>query len=250
MLRRLRPEKVETKSMTTRSTLFLALWLATAGTAQTPVPFGGTSDLSDRLPRSGQYVVNLHPRFEPNSLSQLVESSELIVEGVVLANLPAFNYNPKIPISIETDSKIAVNSLVKGSVDGEGASFLLVQRGGKVGDLEIHAANTSIVKSGDRYILFLRRDRREIPDTRTSPPRYDAVGIWSGLVRIENDRVLFADTAASSLRQNDNSSVDDFKTLLVDTLHYRVPPRAEDRPALMWPFQPGDPRGELPAPRR
>ncbi len=230
--------------MSNRALLLLAFCVAMPGMAQTAGPFSRTQG-ADHLPRSGKYTITMHQELE-RSLSQLAESAELIVDGIVLANLPAFNYNPKISISIETDSTIAVNSTIKGAIEGGEAVFLLGQHGGRVGELEVEAVNSPIVKSGERYIFFLNRDEREIPDTGSKLPRYYVIGVWSGLVRVETGKVRFAETAESSLRQSENSSVDDFKALILDTLHHRVPIPVDKRPAMMWPFKLGDPRGVLP----
>ena len=215
--------------MSTWPTLLLVFSTAMIGMAQTPVPFSRTQE-ANHLPQSGKYTLTLDQEVE-YSLFRLAETAELIVDGTVIANLPAFNYNPEIAISIETDSRIAVNSTIKGSVEGGETFFLIGQRGGKVDELEIEVLDSPIVKSGERYIFFLRRDEREIPDTGSKLPRYYPVGTWSGLVRVEADKMRIAETAESALRQSDSSSVDDFKTLIQDTIHHRIPVPEHRRPA-------------------
>jgi len=227
---------------TERAIVLLVFSAGITAMAQTPVPFSPPPG-GDHLPRTGSFTITLHHDFE-RSLFQLAETAELIVDGTVIANLPAFNYNPEIAMSIETDSRIAVNATIKGSIENGASYFLLAQHGGEVGELEIKALNSPIVKSGERYIFFLRRDQRTIPDNGVKLPRYYSVGIWSGLLRVEADKVRIAETAESSLRQQDSASVEDFKKLILDTLNNRVPIPEHERPAEIM-FKPREePRAE------
>lgn len=220
---------MEIPMRTQQALLLLVFSTATTGIAQTPVPFSHAPG-ADHLPRDGKYTVDLHHDFE-RSLFQLAEKAELIVDGIVTANLPAFNYNPEIAMSIQTDSRIAVNSTITGSVENGELYFLLAQHGGKVGELEIEAVNSPIVKSGEQYIFFLRRGERTIPDHGIKLPRYYSVGIWSGLLRVEAGKVRIAETAESALRHEDSRSIDDFKALILDTINNRIPVPEHERPA-------------------
>jgi hypothetical protein len=217
--------------------LSLALLATTVAGAQTPAPFGRTAE-PDRLPRSGKYTVTQHQEVE-RSLEQLADSAHLIVDGTVLASFPATNVNPEIPLSIHTDSRVAVNSVLKGAVPDGKQLFLLTQEGGKVGDLDIEVANSSLVKSGERYLFFLRRSDRT--DNSVGLTRYFAIGTWSGMLKVEADRMRIAETSEDNLRARNGASVDDFKVLILDVLNNRVPVPEQDRPEAMM-FKPVEDR--------
>lgn len=230
--------------MSIRTTaLLLALCTAIVGAAQTPISQSRTAG-SDRSPRTGKYTITLEPSSEVFSLAQLVETADLIVDGTVTLTLPSVNYNPNRRTAIQTDSRISVNALIKGSVPDDKGFVLLAQEGGKLGELEIEAWRCPVVKPGVRYIFFLAPDERKLPTNDTGLSRYYAVGVWSGLVRVESNRVQFAEAADASLRQHDSTSVDDFVSLVLDTLHHRIMPPPSERPIVPWPLQPGDPRAQ------
>jgi hypothetical protein len=61
--------------------------------------------------------------------------------------------------------------------------------------------------------LFLQPDNRH-PLYAPATPRYNAVGFWSGLVKVTNERVNFLPDSAAALHDLDNMPVDDFLALV------------------------------------
>ncbi len=205
------------------SILLVVFCAATIAEAQTLVPAGrATGGPIDRSPLSGTVIVDLHPTTDVISLEQLVEAADLIVDGTVISGVPV-NYDPNRRTAIETHSRIAVNTLIKGSNPSSDKGFLiLAQEGGKIGHLEVVARYCPVVKSGERYIFFLGPDERELPPKEAGLARYYLMGIWAGLARVESNKVRFADHADEALRQSNDTPVEEFVSLLIDTLHHRA----------------------------
>jgi len=75
-----------------------------------------------------------------------------------------------------------------------GSSLFVVQEGGQAEKWEVMTHEVPLLKQEERYILFL------IPDHRATfydpgVPRYDAVGAWSGFVKVTDNKVRFLSNA-------------------------------------------------------
>src|SRR3984893_3254796 len=136
----------------------------------------------------GRVTATIEPWEEPGSLDMLIHMSRLIVDGTVSDVLPAVapNYDPDLPL-VETSSLVTVNEVLSAVAVPNPPSMPLfvVQEGGKAGKWEVVTPEAPLLQKGERYILFLGPD-----DWATfynpATPRYSAVGVWSGLVRVRN----------------------------------------------------------------
>lgn len=135
----------------------------------------------------------------------------MIVDGTVSLNEPAINTSKdRNNHIVETHSLIAVNSVINGTVPGNSANILLAQAGGRLGDWNETAPDDPLVLPGERYILFLVPDeRRSLPNT-AGVPRYAAVGIRAGRVKVTKGRIGFVGPSARGLHTYDGADVNTF----------------------------------------
>jgi hypothetical protein len=151
-------------------------------------------------------------------LDQLVYASQLIVVGTVAKVLPAFNPNPEHLSSVETNSLVSVTQALFDKPSLRTRTITLAQIGGKVGRCgEVVPADPS-VKAGEQYVLFLwDDDQKKVPNTSGSP-RYWAVGVWAGKVKIVNGKVRFLPDARAELHKYDDTEASAF----IETVTARI----------------------------
>ena len=125
-----------------------------------------------------------------------------------------------VPI-IETDSVVAINSILSGKVQDNAINIQMAQVGGKVGPWDEEEDGDQLVSAGERYILFLAPDKRA---TNTSGmPRYDVTGIWAGKIKVTNGAVKFATKCSPELHSFDGTDVNTFLTAVVEPSRARTP---------------------------
>ncbi len=164
------------------------------------------------------------------SLGQLVTMSRLIVDGTVAAVLPAIHSGPDNE-TVETHSRVLISEvLLHLELGADGLTrlvqtppagsytILLAQWGGKAAWRE-----DPLVKQGERYILFLTPDDRTEPPNTSRLPRYHAVGVWSGKVKVENGKVRILPSAAPSLREYDNTDLAAFIAVVRQWISLWIP---------------------------
>jgi hypothetical protein len=196
------------RSLRTRQVLTAGLFLWWAGSTEAQ-----TSGHRPRpVPPGGKVVMEVTPRGVPTSLRQLVDMSDVIVDGFVASVLPSFNPNQNADKpGAETHSIVAVSSVLSGAIPNRSTNIVVAQMGGKAGKWDVAIEGDTLPVQGERYILFLTNDdaRKEVPNT-TALPRYVVVGVWSGKVRVVNDRISFPAHASSTLQQNNSTDVSRF----------------------------------------
>lgn len=172
-----------------------------------------------KYPRSGDTVVELMPVSEPNSLEQLIRMSTLIVDGTVVSTLPPISttHHPTEP-AVETHSIVSVRTVLKGAAPGNAPKILPAQFGGRAGYWNVTAAGDPLIAANERYIFFLMDDtRKEVPNV-SGLPRYGAVGVWSGKVKVVEGKIVFRRRAYAGLHKYDNTDVNDFTQKIKDIL--------------------------------
>lgn len=155
-------------------------------------------------------TVILTPIDAPTSLEDMTNKADLIVDGIVATVLPSTSLSPENPYSIESDSVISVRKVLAGTLNSPNRTLTIAQMGGRVGAAEAVVADDPLVKSGEQYIFFLKRDDRTTVANTSGSPRYVVVGIWSGKPKVENGKVKFLDKAGSQLRARNETDVDAF----------------------------------------
>jgi hypothetical protein len=91
------------------------------------------------------------------SFTQLCGKADAIVDGVVETDASRLMPGPGRALSIETDFRIAVSRVLKGSIDT--SELVVSEKGGTVGELHL-IMNFPLLQTGNRYILFLYADKR------------------------------------------------------------------------------------------
>jgi len=183
--------------------------------------FAQSSARARRLPDGGKITVQVDPTSHPQSLIQLIRISNLIIDGAVTGALPAVNGSPngRTP-TIETDSVVTVNSVLKGTVPKNSPSILIEQVGGTWNQWQVTVNGDPMVAAGERYILFLQLDNRPGQASSTGMPRYCVAGVWSGKAKVTNGEVAFLPRAAAQLHTYDGSDVNTFLQVLSQTISH------------------------------
>ena len=173
----------------------------------------------------GRVTATIHPWEEPGSLDMLIHMSRLIVDATVSDVPPAVvpNINLDLPL-VETYALVTVNEVLSAvAIPGPTSlPLFVVQEGGMAGKWEVITPEAPLLQKGERYILFLAPDDRA---TFYNPatPRYNAVGVWSGMVSVQNGKVAFQPRAAAALHDNDNMTVEGFLALVRSRVAAIVP---------------------------
>lgn len=169
-----------------------------------PRPAHGAARLSI-TPMAGQV---------PATLEELSRRSSLIVDGTVKSTLPPRETSPR---ALETDAIVTVNRVLKGPVGVR--ETLISQRGGVRGELFVTPTQYSIVRPGERYILFLVEDRRPNIPAVEGMTRYLVTGIWSGLFLFENGNMRVKAEQPDSLRKRyEGLTVEQVTTAIAEAL--------------------------------
>lgn len=137
-------------------------------------------------PGVGLIKLNVMP--VPRSLKELVDSSSLIVEGVIGKVMPARGSGQTL---IETDSVVNIVQTLKGSAGNP--TIVISQAGGTVGDATGQPTQYSLVQAGERYILCLKEDNRTTVPPVAGSKRYGIVAAWSGLLFVGADGLMHTD---------------------------------------------------------
>jgi hypothetical protein len=174
-------------------------------------PYSSTTRAHAPNPTGRYELTNLNIANQVATLDQLVQGSDLIIDGTVHGVLSSPLRRPDDPASVETNSEIVVNEVLRGELPAGTQSVVLAQMGGAAGGYEIAVPDDPLVQPGDRYILFLERQRREVPENNLGVPRYWALGYWSGKVKIsEQGTIQFLPATAEELHSFDGWSVATF----------------------------------------
>ncbi len=138
----------------------------------------------------------LPPNFRGEMLEYLCSSSTLIITGTVESSSVWVNGR-----GLETDSVLRIDSVIKGT---ETASRVVVpQSGGTMGEFKIITEQYSLMKAGERYVLFLQEDRRnQLPPQPPDIRRYEITRAWEGTFRIDEEhKIRLAPAARSDLHE-------------------------------------------------
>ena len=185
-------------------------------TPASPVPFSTPLHTS---------IVNVRvvPTENLVSLDQLVRAADLIVDGTVETVLPTVNLPTEStqPL-LETQSIVSVASILFGSLPSGTSSISVTQTGGKWQDWAIESSDAPLVHARERYLLFLRLDCRDIPQNTSDIPHYAVAGVWSGLVKVLEQKIQFLASSSRELHESDGTDVATFLSLLKEkVIHLR-----------------------------
>jgi hypothetical protein len=148
------------------------------------------------------------------SVDVMTRFSDLIVEGTVMVAGPTVRLDANQPVPVlETDSVIAVSRTFRdvfSSTRSPASQIILVQIGGKFAGWDVQPKGVPLVQPDERYILFLRQVCGAVSWNKSGLPRYEALGVWSGLVKVVSGKVQFLPKAALPLHETDGLSVEAF----------------------------------------
>ena len=167
-------------------------------------------------------LTNLEIANQVSTLDQLVQGSDLIIDGTVHGVLSSMLRVQDDPASVSTNSEIIVNEVLRGELPAGARTVVLGQMGGAAGGDEVVVPEDPLVQKGDRYILFLQRG------TLDRPERYLALGYWSGKVKVDDQgTVQFLPATAEELHSFDGWTVAAFVTAVKERIQRSFGPRPQ-----------------------
>lgn len=214
------------------SLTFVALALAVASSGQQ------RGSLSDHNLRGNAKVI-VTPAASPANIDDLVRMSRTIVCGTVTSDSSnrVFGRGLARRPMVITEVRVAVDRVIKGEVRGKAGHLLLSQVGGRSEDGDVEAVNDTLLSEGESYVLFLLDDEGQSDRPNVSNlPRYSVVGVWSGKVRIADQRIKFLPSVHPELRKLNGMSLDEF--LVAVQAASGTPPVSTER----LPIHPGGDR--------
>jgi len=148
---------------------------------------------------------------QPQSLEQMVKRADVIVDGRVESIFPGRLRQVNDPSSVETDTLFAVDRVLKGRSELL-RSLVIIQPGGKYGDLEVVVDDETPLKAGERHILFLLYDRRTIvPTYARTDGNFAIVGNSVGNFKVEGNTVKWlAPSDAQTFKKFENGTPEEF----------------------------------------
>ena len=147
----------------------------------------------------------------PQTLKELVRTADVIVDGTVQSIFPSRLRNLNQPTDVETDALFAVDHVLKGQPESL-RSLVIVQMGGKHGDLEVIVKDHTLMNQGDRHIVFLNYDRRTIvPVYPQTDGNFTIIHGWIGNFKVERNSVKWlGPPTAQAFRKFESGTVEDF----------------------------------------
>jgi hypothetical protein len=187
----------------------------------------------------GKYYVQADLRTGANSLDGLIKMADLILDGTV-GKVFSIRRNPDIPTSLSTYSSISVNSVIRGKLPEGQQSVFMIETGGILDGYEVYYSNSPFVKSGERYVLFLKSDPKLEPVQALGAPVYRIVGSWVGKAKVtEEKRIKFYSADAhSSLHSFDDLNVEEFVNGVFERINYLYPKPPKELPVHVGPPPP------------
>jgi hypothetical protein len=119
------------------------------------------------LPTRGELHVHADPMLV-RSLNELCARADAIIEGVVETEASRLMSRSS---PVETDFWIAINRVLKGSIDT--SKLVASQMGGTYGELRL-ITNYPMLQTGQHYVLFLDSEKRPGLPAIPGLPRYRA----------------------------------------------------------------------------
>jgi hypothetical protein len=178
------------------------------------------------------------------SIDQLIMMSTLVIDGTVDKVLPSVRLASDDPMSLETYSRISVNEVIRGELSKDQQSVAIAEPGGNSEGYEVVYQEHPLVKSSERYILFLKPyfERKGFVNN-LGMPLYMMVGSWAGKVKVtEKGLVQFLPAAHAALHSLDGLSIETFTTALAERINYIYSPlRLPNRETESRVPQPGVP---------
>lgn len=117
------------------------------------------------------------------SFKEQCDQANAIIEGVVEND--ASRLMPGIATHIETDFRVTVGRVIKGSIATP--KIVVSEMGGKVGELHL-IMNFPLLQKGERYVLFLDADKRPGVPPVPGLPRYEAE-IFYGTFKVDAGKI-------------------------------------------------------------
>jgi hypothetical protein len=160
------------------------------------------------------------------NFDQLIRRSTLIIDGTVSKALGSQRINLDAPTSLETYSSVSVDKVIRGELPKGQTSIAIAEPGGNLLGYEVVITKHPLVKSGDRYILFLKPYERKGFVNNLQLPLYSIIGSWAGKAQVtEKGTIQFLPATALALHSFDGLDVEQFVAKLTERIKYLYPPR-------------------------
>jgi hypothetical protein len=167
--------------------------------------------------RKGTVRVYVDSFSGPTSLEELSGRAEVIVLGRITDVDPGHIQDPKNPASIETDARVTVEKVVKGTLTS--STIIVSEIGGSHDGLVVAPAENRLFRVGQRYVLFLRSDKRPNAPDLGGLARFTITGVFAGKVRVDASGNVAPHSAASSdIQKHTGESLDIFLATVSTTI--------------------------------
>lgn len=161
-------------------------------------------------PKRGTAMTILNFAYVPQTLKELRDYSEAIVEGTVESKMTAREHGP----SLETDVLVTVNHVVKGGPTLQ--RIVLTEQGGTLGAYQEVVQNDVPMRDGEHYFFFLLSDKRTDIPVITGRDRYSVVCAWIGKARIIGSKITISAASPKPLKDAyDGVTVDQFLDIIL-----------------------------------
>ena len=186
----------------------LGLTAQTITFAQNPSPsrvLAGT-----HVPKQGTGITLLEFAYVPQTLKELRDYSEVIVEGTIESKMLAREHGP----GLETDVLVTVDRVVKGEPTLQ--RIVLTEQGGTLGAYQQIIQDDNPMRSGEHYVFFLLSDKRIDVPTIAGRKRYTVVCASIGKARIIGTKIVISSASSRSLKDAyDGVTTDQFLNALL-----------------------------------
>jgi hypothetical protein len=193
-------------------------------------------------PSPGKYELTHGSLTAPaDTLDQLIRRSKLIIDGTADKVLSSVRLDPNSPLALKTFTRISINSVIWGELPKDQKIIALAEPGGNLEGYEVIYKQHPLVKSGERYILFLTPYERKGFVNNLGTPIYTPVGSWAGEAKVNKEGVVrFLPAASDALHFFDGMDMEMFVAAINERIKHLFPTRPViDTKVLPGPPPPG-----------
>ncbi len=167
----------------------------------------------DPPPTGGEVMLLVSPSRSAASLADLVNQSDLIVEGEVSEILASRRFGAPGPAgTVVTDHRIRITRTFH-SQWPDLTEIMLVQHGGVIDNTRYNAIELLPLEVKSKVFLFLVPDN-EPREPKSAPKHFYAVGVWAGVILADGDNLK----AAQNIRPHLKTELSQGRPALIDAL--------------------------------
>ncbi len=166
--------------------------------------------------RPSEALIFVSPAFVPETIPELMTSSDLVISGVVIRSLPSRILGAENEVSTPvTDHLVRVVQTFKGKSKASD-EVLVTQIGGLWRGTEHKPAELLPFQPQQEVILFLKEEKEKKPEG-TKLPCFWVSGVWAGLFLTNDNEVLVSRSAPEPMKAAARKGKTAFLQMLKDS---------------------------------